>query len=269
MRAPGLISLGDRPPLWREARIGLEAASLLRDPIFRGDGVADGRGRPVLLIPGFLAGDGSLSMMAGWLKRAGYRPSRAGIVANVNCAGTLLPRLERRLERLVAEQGQRAAVVGQSRGGTLAKVLACRRPDLVAGVVALGSPHIDPLAVHPLVRLQVEAVARLGSVGAPGLFKRSCIDGDCCSSFWEDLAAPLPRGVSLVSVYSKSDGIVDWQSCLDPHATQLLEIDASHCGMAVSSSAWRAVAESLEAFRAVEPRRRPAAGARLRRLRAA
>ena len=121
-------SAGGRPPLWREARIGLEAAALLRDPIFRGDGMADGRGRPVLLIPGFMAGDGSLSMMAGWLKRAGYRPSRAGIVSNVNCAGVLLPRLERRLERLVSEQGQRAAIVGQSRGGTLAKVLATAGP---------------------------------------------------------------------------------------------------------------------------------------------
>src|SRR3954449_7928411 len=123
MRASSLISLGDRPPLWREARIGLEAAALVRDPIFRGHGMADGRGRPVLLIPGFLAGDSSLSMMAGWLKRTGYRPSRAGIVSNVNCAGVLLPRLEKRLERLVDVQGQRAAVVGQSRGGTLAKVL--------------------------------------------------------------------------------------------------------------------------------------------------
>jgi len=269
MRATRLISLGDRPPLWREARIGLEAASLLRDPIFRGDGMTDGRGRPVLLIPGFLAGDGSLSMMAGWLKRAGYRPSRAGIVSNVDCAGNLMPRLEERLERLVSEQGQKAAIVGQSRGGTLAKVLAHRRPDLVTGVVALGSPQIDPLAVHPLVRLQVEAVGRLGSLGAPRLFTRSCVDGDCCSSFWEQLAQPLPRGVSLVSIYSKSDGVVDWHSCLDPHATQLIEINASHCGMAVSKSAWRAVAESLEAFRAAEPRRRPAASGQVRRLRAA
>src|SRR5918998_6917723 len=117
MRGPNLTTLGVRPPLWREARIGLEAASLLRDPIFRGDGVVDGRGRPVLLIPGFLAGDGTLSMMAGWLKRTGHRPSRAGIVANVNCAAVLIPRLERRLERLVGVQGEPAAVVGESRGG--------------------------------------------------------------------------------------------------------------------------------------------------------
>jgi len=253
-----------RPPLWREARIGLEAAALVRDPIFRGDGVADGRGRPVLLIPGFLAGDGSLSMMAGWLKRSGYRPSRAGMVANVNCAGVLMPRLEERLERLVALQGRRAAVVGQSRGGTLAKVLAHRRPDLVSGVVALGSPQVDPLAVHPLVRLQVEAVSRLGSLGAPGLFKRSCLDGDCCSSFWENLAEPPPPGVRLVSVYSKSDGIVDWRSCLDPHADELVEVSASHCGMAVSRSAWRAVADALESFR--EANAQPRSGARVHKL---
>ncbi len=266
MRGPALSSLGARPPLWREARIGLEAAALFRDPIFRGDGMADGRGRPVLLIPGFLAGDGSLSMMARWLKRAGYRPSRAGIVSNVNCAGVLMPRLEKRLEQLVSLQGQRAAIVGQSRGGTLAKVLAHRRPDLVSGVVALGSPQIDPLAVHPLVRLQVEAVSRLGSLGAPGLFKRSCLDGDCCSSFWEDLAEPPPRGVRLVSVYSKSDGVVDWRSCLDPDADELVEISASHCGMAVSAAAWRTVAGALEGFRAADARRRPAPRAQVHRL---
>ena len=265
MRGPDLTTLGARPPLWREARIGLEAAALLRDPLFRGNGVTDGRGRGVLLIPGFLAGDGSLSMMAGWLKRTGYRPSRAGIVANVNCAGVLLPRLEQRLERLAERQGRPAAIVGQSRGGTLAKVLAHRRPDLVAGVVTLGSPQTEPLAVHPLVRLQVEAVGRLGSLGAPGLFKRSCLDGDCCSTFWDDLARPLPAEVPLVCVYSKSDGVVDWRSCLDPHAAGHVEIRASHCGMAVSRAAWRAVADALAGFAAAEVRQ-PAPRAQVRRL---
>jgi triacylglycerol lipase len=266
MRAPSLSSVGVGPPLWREARIGLEAAALVRDPVFRGHGMADGRGRPVLLIPGFLAGDGSLSMMAGWLRRTGHRPSRAGILSNVNCAGVLLPRLEQRLERLVDLQGTRAAVIGQSRGGTLAKVLARRRPDLVSGVVALGSPQVDPLAVHPLVRLQVEAVSRLGSLGAPGLFKRSCLKGDCCASFWDDLAGPLDGGIPLVSVYSRSDGIVDWRSCLDPHATELVEIRASHCGMAVSRAAWRAVAEALERFADADARRRPPRRAQVHRL---
>ncbi len=66
----------------------------------------------------------------------------------------------------------------------------------------------------------------------------------------------------LVSVYSKSDGVVDWRSCLDPSATRLVEIRASHCGMAVSRAAWRAVADALESFRAAEARRRRPAGGR-------
>jgi triacylglycerol lipase len=256
VKAPGFISGGLGPPLWREARFGLETAALLRDPILRGEGMPDGRGRPVLLIPGFLAGDGSLGMMAGWLKRASYRPSRAGMRANVACSGVIATRLEERLEELVAAQGRRAVVVGQSRGGTIARVLGGRRPDLVCGVVALGSPQLDPLAIHPLVRLQVEAVARLGSLGVPGLFKRSCLEDDCCASFWAELAEPLPDRVGLVSVYSKTDGIVDWRSCLDPAGDQV-EIDTSHCGMAVSPAAWRAVAAALAGFERAERRRRP------------
>jgi triacylglycerol lipase len=261
------ITTNSRPPLWREARIGLEAAALMRDPIRRGDGLSDGRGRPALLIPGFMAGDGSMSLMSDWLRRAGYRPSRAGMLANVGCAGVGHSRLEERLEQLVAEQGQRAVVIGQSRGGSMAKVLAVRRPDLVCGLVTLGSPHVDPLAVHPLVRLQVEAVSRLGSLGAPGLFKRSCLDGECCSSFWEDLARTLAAGVGFVAVYSRSDGIVDWHACLDPAADEQVEIGASHCGMAVSSAGWRAVAGALERFRKAEARRRPAKPQRVRKLR--
>jgi pimeloyl-ACP methyl ester carboxylesterase len=185
--------------------------------------------------------------MGNWLRRAGYRTTRTGIRANIDCSGALLDRLEQRLERVVGEQGRRAVVIGQSRGGGLAKVLASRRPDLVRGIVTLGSPQLDPLAVHPLVRLQVEAVGRLGTLGAPGLFSRSCLDGECCADFRERLAGRLPRGVGAVSVYSRSDGVVDWSSCLDPGAEHV-EIEASHCGMAVSAAAWRAVARALADF---------------------
>jgi triacylglycerol lipase len=233
----------------------------MRDRIFRGEGVADGRGQPVLLIPGFLAGDGSLALMANWLRRTGYRPSKTGMLANVDCSGAVVKRLEERLAKLVDEQGRRAIIVGQSRGGSHAKVLASLRPDLVAGIVTLGSPQLDPLAVHPLVRLQVKAVAALGTLGAPGLFKQDCIAGDCCAEFWHRLSAPLQRGVGHVSVYSRSDGIVDWRSCLDPSADWHVEIEASHCGMAVHPAAWRAVAEALDRFR------RQAAGGRSRRAR--
>jgi triacylglycerol lipase len=266
VKGPSLITRCLGPPLWREARLGLDAAALLRDPLLRGEGLRDGRGRPVLLIPGFLAGDASLGPMAGWLRRAGYRVTRGGIRANVGCSDALVERLEKRLERVVRGQGKRALAIGQSRGGGLAKALAVRRPDLVGAIVTLGSPQVEPLAVHPLVRLQVLAVGTLGSLGAPGLFRRSCMHGECCAGFWEELAGPLPPGVGFVSVYSKSDGIVDWRACLDPCADEHVEIAASHIGMAVSPAAWRAVAGALERFERTEARReRPARARRLRR----
>jgi triacylglycerol lipase len=52
------------PPLWRESRLGLEAAQLFRSPVWRGVGVPPGEGRPVLLVPGFMAGDRTLGTMA-------------------------------------------------------------------------------------------------------------------------------------------------------------------------------------------------------------
>ena len=267
MKATSFIPSSSRPPLWREARLGLEAARLLRDPVLRGEGLPDGRGRPALLIPGFLAGDTSLALMGDWLRRAGYRPCRTGMRVNADCGGAAITRLEQRLERVVREQGQRAIVIGQSRGGSFAKVLAVRRPDLVCGLVTLGSPQVDPLAVHPVVRLHVEAVGRLGSLGAPGLFKRSCLNDDCCSSFWQELAKPMPEGVGFVSVYSRSDGIVDWHACLDPAADEQVEISSSHIGMAVSPAAWKAVAKALERFRRAEARRGAAKPRAVRKLR--
>jgi pimeloyl-ACP methyl ester carboxylesterase len=232
--------------------VGLETAALLRHPVFRGDGVIDGRGQPVMLIPGFLAGDGSLALMANWLRRTGHWTSRAGMLANVDCSAAALGRLETRLERLVEGQGRKAAIVGQSRGGSLARALAHKRPDLVSGLVTLGTPQIDPFAVHPVVRIQMEALSRLGGLGAPRLFTRTCLDGECCAEFWSAMVEPLDGDVRFVAVYSRSDGIVDWRACLDPHADEHVEIAASHIGMAVNPSAYAAVASALAGFRAAE-----------------
>ena len=235
------------PPLWLEGRIGLEAAMLARDPIWRGQGVADGNGRPVLLIPGFLAGDGSLRMLTAWLRRAGYRTRRAGVRANVGCSQAACEQLEARLELMAERSGDRVVVVGQSRGGHFARALAVRRPDLVAGIVCLGSPMLNPFAVHPLVLLQVGVVGVLGSASVPGLFSHRCWRGSCCERFRDALVEPFPDEVGYVSMYSRSDGIVDWRSCLDPAADQV-EVNASHCGMSVNVEAYRATAHALAAF---------------------
>jgi triacylglycerol lipase len=259
------------PPLWREGRLGLEVAALLRSKVFRGIDVDDAGGQPVLLIPGFMAGDDSLGLMTRWLRKTGHHTRSAGMRANVDCSHETYERLAERLECLVDTRGERVAIVGQSRGGNFAKVLAVRHPDLVSGIVTLGSPQLDPFDIHPFVRAQVYAVGTLGTIGVPGLFKHSCKWGKCCERFWEDLQEPLRDDVGYLSVYSKSDGVVNWRSCLDPHAEQL-EIDASHIGMAVAPRAWRAVSSALAGFRAIDrgdtpPREKPARErAQLRRV---
>jgi triacylglycerol lipase len=239
------------PPLWRESRIGLELAGLMRSQVWHGEAVAPGQNQPVLLVSGLLAGDQSLNLMAGWLKRTGHRPCRAGIAANVDCSERAAERLEHRLECLAKDSGQRVAIVGQSRGGSFARVLAVRRPDLVSGIVTLGSPLTHRLAVHPLVRGSVYAIGALGSAGVGGLMRRSCLWGDCCSDYWEHAAATFPPDVGFVSIYSRSDGIVKWRACLDPAAEQV-EVRASHLGMAVNAEVYRAVAAALEGMRAAE-----------------
>jgi pimeloyl-ACP methyl ester carboxylesterase len=224
----------------------MELAALRRDPVWRGEDVPRGDGRPVLLICGYLAGDPSLRTLASWLSRMGYRPARAGLRWNVGCAGETVDRLERRAEELAAAAGTRIALVGQSRGGTCARALAVRRPDLIDSVITLGSPLRGQLDVHPGVRLHVHIVGALGTLGVPGLLSASCRDGDCCAQFDEELAAPFPGPVSLTSVYSRSDGIVRWRSCIDPEAENV-EIDSSHIGMAVSAPAYRVIARALAA----------------------
>ena len=224
--------------------MGLEHAALRRDPVLRGEGVPAGDGAPVLLVPGFLAGDPSLATMAGWLKRIGHRPCRARMRANVDCTTRALDRLEASLERLADRDGRRVSVVGQSRGGTMARGLAMRRPDLVAGIVTLGSPLVDQFAVHPLILAQVTALGALGTLGVPGLFGRGCGSGECCAETRAQATARFPGGVGFVSVYSRSDGIVDWRACLDPDAEHV-EVEASHIGMAVNKDVFRAVARAL------------------------
>ncbi len=232
------------PPIWREARVPVELARLVRDPVWSGVGIPRGAGAPVLLVCGFLAGDPSLTTMARWLARIGHRPVRAGLRWNVDCMGETVDRLERRAAELARESGRRIAVVGQSRGGSCARALAVRRPDLIERVVTLGSPLADQLDVHPTVWAQAHLVGILGTLGVPGLFGASCRSGPCCAAVNGELCAELPAEVELTSVYSRSDGIVRWRSCLDPEAEQV-EVDASHIGMAVSAPVYRAVAHAL------------------------
>jgi triacylglycerol lipase len=227
-----------------ELRYGLELARLVCDPSFLRPGrLLDAP--PVMLVPGFLSGDASLAVLRGWLRRRGARTSSAGMCLNVDCAERIVSRLEVRLRNLAADTGWPVVVIGHSRGGELARVLAVRYPDAVRTLVMLGSPVVEPLSAGRPVLAAVRSVTFLGDLGVPGMFSTSCAVGDCCAAFREDLGAPLAPGVRAIAIYSRSDGIVSWRACLDPCARQL-EVESSHAGMPVNRQVYRALAEILE-----------------------
>jgi len=76
--------------MWLEGRFYLEFLRLIRDPVFRGIDVPAGLRKPVLLIPGFLAGDWTLRTQYDWLRRVGYRPRLAGLAFNVMYSEVML-----------------------------------------------------------------------------------------------------------------------------------------------------------------------------------
>jgi pimeloyl-ACP methyl ester carboxylesterase len=203
-----------------------------------------GDGRPALLIPGFLAGDPSLTRMAAWLRSGDVRTYRSGIVLNVDCMEPLMARLEARAEDVARRTGRRLLVIGQSRGGTLGRVLAVRRPDLVDTLVTLGSPVRDQLAITPRTELAVRAVSTLGTLGVPGLFSRDCAAGPCCARSRSQTLRAFPGGVRYVSVISERDEIVRPAACADP-AAEHVEVSTTHVGMGLDAGVWRALAARL------------------------
>lgn len=188
-------------------------------------------GDPVILVPGFLAGDGTLALMSRALRAQGFRTYRSQIHANIGCTLNAAAQLETRLESIAMRRGSRVQIVGHSLGGMLARGIAVRRPDLVSNIVTMGSPMLAPGAHHPSLAASVDLLVRLSKAGIPGLMSQECVAGACAQQSFGESRQPVPAGVDFTAIYSRRDGIVDWRACVDPLA-RAVEVTASHLGMA-------------------------------------
>ncbi|MBF4163592.1 esterase/lipase family protein [Nocardioides acrostichi] len=227
-----------RPPviaLARERRLGRESARYAVSRLGELGHAPDesqGQGDPVLLVPGFLAGDYTLLAMARTLRRHGWRTYRSSIHVNVGCTLDAAALVESRLERIAERRGSRVQIVGHSLGGMLARGVAVRRPDLVSGIVTMGSPMMAPGAHHLSLTLSVAGLVALNRAGVPGVMSEGCVAGACARESFDESRLPMPDDVGFTAIYSKRDGIVDWRACIDPQATPV-EVRTSHIGMAV------------------------------------
>lgn len=222
-----------------------QIARLLRDPLYRGNGdLPKGNGQAVLLIPGFLAGDWSLTRMSGWLNRLGYRTYFSGIDWNIDCPNATAMKLQWRLEQLTTETGGPLAVIGHSLGGLLARFLGVNFPTAVRHVIALGSPLdvSNPDHVHPSVQSAFQLLAPLRRRSQAEF--RSCGSATCTCRFATTAFDPLPSAVAMTSIYSTEDEVVGWQASVVSKGGNIA-VTGGHLSLIVNRDVYRAVADTL------------------------
>lgn len=201
-------------------------------------------GRPLLVIPGFLASRSGTDELTHVLSEAGWDVEVAGVGRNHGPAYHGIEACERDLERILARTRTPVTLVGHSRGGQYARVLAVRQPEAVAQVIAVGTPLRVKYPPFAVVRVPAEILDRTWRTGAFGR-----VETDREDNVDRDRFAPFPADVDFVSIYSRTDGIVDWRTSLDP-AAELIEVSASHTGLLSSVAGVAAVARALARQRA-------------------
>lgn len=213
-----------------EARAMAElATSVLASPFLLGR-LPRGDGHPVMVLPGFLAGDISTAPLRAILRRLGYATRPWGFGRNLGPSSHLEEKIVQRVRYLASVYNEKLSLVGWSLGGIYAREVARETPDSVRGVISLGSPFGHPKANHawPLFEaasgLEVEQMAR---------------------ERMEILRTPPP--VPTTSIYSKTDGIVNWRSCLQETGprSENIEVEGSHCGMGFNPLVIAAIADRL------------------------
>ncbi|PVZ06286.1 esterase/lipase family protein [Actinomycetospora cinnamomea] len=191
-----------------------------------------GDGHPVLVLPGLSAGDRSTRTLRAVLRDRGYRAHGWRLGRNLGPTAEVVRGVPARLAELAERYGRRVSIVGWSMGGLYARDAARRHPDLVRGVVTLGSP----------VRLTHPSQTR-------ALWFYLAVSGRHVAP--EDLPAPeavLPAlPVPCTSVYSPWDGIVAWRACVEPagELAESIAVHGSHFGLGAHPAVLWAVADRL------------------------
>ena len=213
-----------------EARALFELnSSLLLSPLLLR--APKGDGHPVLALPGFLASDLSMAPMRRYLKELGYDAHAWNMGRNLGGVASKRVALRDLLLRIHESTGRKVSLVGWSLGGIYARDLALQLPDMVRAVITLGSPFANDIRATNATRLY-EALSGEAVDDNPEI--RQAIAGDL----------PVPA----TSVYSRTDGIVNWHtSLLRPSKTaENIEVHfASHIGLGVNPAALWAVADRL------------------------
>ncbi|WP_379549590.1 esterase/lipase family protein [Erythrobacter sp. W53] len=190
-----------------------------------------GDGHGVLVLPGFMASDGSTRPMRKLLNDLGYDAVGWDLGRNIRVDNERVEAMAERVADHYKATGGKISIVGWSLGGVFARELAKMMPDKVRQVISLGSPISDNRD-HTNARKLFEYL----NGEEPEPIKQGQ---------FQDLATAPP--VPTTSILTKTDGVVHWRGSVQAAGDQCenIEVLASHCGLGVNPSVMLAIADRL------------------------
>jgi pimeloyl-ACP methyl ester carboxylesterase len=190
-----------------------------------------GDGHPVLVLPGLMAGDDSTWPLRRILRRLGYRVHGWRLGRNLGPTSDAVDGMRNRLDDLHSRYDAPISLIGWSLGGIYARALARNFPWAVRDVITLGSPF------------------RLSDDGQS---HASRVFNHYTHLHTHRAPTPLdmerePLRVPATSIYSRYDGIVAWQACLDLPSSRAenIAVVGSHFGYGHNPAVIFAVADRL------------------------
>lgn len=192
-----------------------------------------GDGHPVLVMPGFMASDTSTSPLRSYLDDIGYDAHGWQLGRNYG-SEKYLDLLIEKVEDLFLESRQKVSLIGWSLGGVYAREVAKQKPNLIRQVITLGSPFggiTKPNNAMWMYELLTDG--------------RGTEDVD--TSLLEGIPSPAP--VPTTAIYSKEDGVVPWQTCIEHIESpihQNIQVRGSHLGLGVNPIVLRIIEDRLQ-----------------------
>lgn len=222
LKAPNaLLLMLEGRAFWEYAALLASAPWLTR--------VQTGDGHPVVVFPGLIAGDLTTLPLRMYLRSIGYAPYRWEQGFNLGPRDGVLAACRDMVRDIAQRHGTKVSLVGWSLGGVYARELAKELAPLVRTVITLGTPFAGP----PRATNAWRVFELVSGQGAPDPQMLAQIRS----------APPVPT----TSIFSRSDGIVNWRCCLNEAAPQAenIELHASHVGMGINPLSLYAIADRL------------------------
>jgi pimeloyl-ACP methyl ester carboxylesterase len=198
---------------------------------FKNDAIGDGH--PVMMLPGFMSNGASTIFLRKFIKKLGYNVIDWGLGRNLGKVEYIDLLLES-VDELYAKTNEPISLIGWSLGGVFARQIAKQRPDIIRQVITLGSPFAGITQPN-----NASWIYTLVSGGKK--VKNINID------FLNNL--PNPASVPTTAIYTKEDGIVHWETCIEADQDEIhqnVQVRGSHIGLGVNPSVLSIIADRLK-----------------------